>query len=152
MKGTQTIRVGLRQPGGADAIDPQFEVKVIAPGENEVTVPNRTPVNDPEGGYRLVYDPALPGEYVVKVSAKGKDGKGVEVKGEAQARFFASPETSEEMLRTAADFDFMQKMAAAGGGKALRLDDLPQFLKDPEGNAGREHQTQAPLPARLASG
>jgi hypothetical protein len=133
VKGTQSIRVGLRQPGGADAIDPQFEVKVIAPGEDEKAVPTRSPVNDPDGGYRLVYDPILPGEYVVKVSAKGKDLKGAEVKGEAVARFFASPEVSEEMLRTAADFDFMQKLAAAGGGKALRLDDLPQFLRDLKG-------------------
>jgi hypothetical protein len=120
----------LRQPGGADAVDPQFEVKVIAPGEDEKAVPTRSPVNDPDGGYRLVYDPTVPGEYVVKVVAKGKDGKGAEVKGEAVARFFASPEVSEEMLRTAADFDFLQKLAAAGGGKALRLDDLPQFLRD----------------------
>ncbi|HEY2786543.1 MAG TPA: hypothetical protein VGJ05_16375 [Fimbriiglobus sp.] len=130
VKGTQTIRVGLRQPGGADAVDPQFEVKVIAPGEKEDAVPNRTPVSDPDGSFRLVYDPTRPGEYVVKVVAKGKDGKGKDVKGEAVARFFASPEVSEEMLRTAADFDFLQKMAAAGGGKPLRLEDLPQFLKD----------------------
>ncbi len=130
VKGAQTIRVGLRQPGGADAVDPQFEVKVIAPGEKEETVQNRTPVSDPEGGFRLVYDPTLPGEYVVKVVAKGKDGKGGDVKGEAVAGFFASPEVSEEMLRTAADFDFLQKLAAAGGGKSFRLEDLPQYLKD----------------------
>jgi hypothetical protein len=133
VKGTQTLRVGLRQPGGADAVDPSFEVRVAGPGEDPKTVAARSPVADPDGGFKLPYDPSVPGEYVVTVAAKGKDGKGGEVKGEATARFFVSPETSEEMLRTAADFDFLQKLAAAGGGKALRIDDLPQFLKDLKG-------------------
>jgi uncharacterized membrane protein len=130
VRNTQTVRVGLRQPGGADALEPKFEVKVLAPGEPETQAKSPPVVPDPEGGAKFVYDPPLPGEYVVKLTATGKDAKGNEVKGEATARFFASPEVSEEMLRTAADYDFLAKLAGAGGGKSLRLEDLPNILRD----------------------
>ncbi len=128
--GKQTIRVGLRTPGGAPAKEPQFTVKVIAPGQDEAAAPPRTAVPDADGGYKVAYDPAAPGEYTVKVAAVGRDKDGKEVKGEASARFLAYPEVSDEMLRKAADHDTLRKIAAAAGGQFHRLDELPAFLKE----------------------
>ena len=132
----QRIKVGLRAPGGADAVDPKFQVKVIAPGETEAASPPRNVIPDPNGGFVVPYDPRISGEYTVKVSGVGsfKEGDAMkEVKGDATARFIAYPETSDEMLRTAADHDYLQKLAADGGGKFHRLDELPAFLKELKG-------------------
>jgi len=127
----QGIAVGLRGKNGAIVIDPKFEVKVFAPGD--ATGTPRPVIADANGGSKVSYDIRTPGEYTVTVKANGKTAMGEDVSGEATARFLAYPETSDEMLRTAADPDFMQKLAAAGGGKAMRLEDLPEFLKEIKG-------------------
>ena len=128
----QTIEVGLRAPGGAPATTPQFEVKVIAPGETEATARPRPVIPTADGKFKITYDPAVSGEYVVRVVATGIDpADGTSrVKGEAQARFLAFPETTDEMLRVAADPPYLQKLAETGGGKFLRLEDLPRFLSE----------------------
>lgn len=134
--GKQRIKVGLRAPGGADATDPKFQVKVIAPGETDASAPPRTVLPDPAGGFVVPYDPRVPGEYTVKLAASGtfKDGDAAkEVKGDATARFLAYAEASDETLRTAADHDVLQKIAAAGGGKFYRLDELPAYLRELKG-------------------
>jgi hypothetical protein len=128
--GKQTIRVGLRGPGGAPAQDPKFDVKVIAPGQNEAAAQAKTPVPDPDGGFSVPYDPAAPGEYTVKLSATGHDKDGKPVKGEASAHFLAYPEASDEMLRKAADHATLRAIATAGGGQFHRLEDLPAFLRE----------------------
>ena len=64
------------------------------------------------------------------VTATGKAADGKEVKGEAAARFLAYPETTDEMLRKAADHDVLRKIASAGGGQFHRLEDLPGFLRE----------------------
>lgn len=144
--GKQTVRVGLRSPGGAPAKDPQFAVKILAPGEAEASAQPRTVVPDPDGGFQVPYSPTAPGEYTVKVSAVGKDKDGKEVKGEASARFLAYPEASDEMLRKAADHDTLRKIAAAGGGQFHRLDELPAFLKE---LAAQPLETVKPKPKYL---
>jgi hypothetical protein len=128
--GKQTIRVGLRGPGGAPAQDPKFEVRVIAPGQNEAAAQAKTPVPDPDGGFSVPYDPAAPGEYTVKLSATGHDKDGKPVKGEASARFLAYPEATDEMLVKAANHAELRAIATAGGGQFHRLEDLPAFLRE----------------------
>jgi hypothetical protein len=144
--GKQTVRVGLRSPGGAPAKDPQFTVKVLAPGQDETAAQPRTVVPDPDGGFQVTYNPTAPGEYTVKVAAVGKDKDGKEVKGEASARFQAYPEASDEMLRKAADHDMLRKIASAGGGQFHRLDELPAFLKE---LAAQPLETVKPKPKYL---
>ncbi|HVK17997.1 MAG TPA: hypothetical protein VM533_13695, partial [Fimbriiglobus sp.] len=144
--GKQTVRVGLRSPGGAPAKDPQFTVKVLAPGQDEAAAQPRTVVPDPDGGFQVAYSPTAPGEYTVKVAAVGRDKDGKEVKGEASARFQAYPEASDEMLRKAADHDALRKIAAAGGGQFHRLDELPTFLKE---LAAQPLETVKPKPKYL---
>lgn len=125
----QTVRVGLRGQGGAEIKDANFQVKVIAPGQNAGQGETKPSVADPNGGAKVAFNALVAGEYTVTVAATGKDNQGAEIKGEASARFFAYPDVSDEMLRTAADHEFLKSLAGAGGGQFLRLDDLPQFFR-----------------------
>ena len=63
----------------------------------------------------------------------GPDGKPQKYRG--TARFLAFPDVSDEMLNVAAAPQFMEKIASASGGKALRLEDLPDFLKELKGQS-----------------
>jgi hypothetical protein len=90
-------------------------------------------VFDPNVGTKTAFKAAVAGEYRVMVSAVGKDSKGAEVKGEAMASFFAYPDVSDEMLRTAADHEFLKSLATSGGGQLMRLDDLPNYFKELKG-------------------
>ena len=131
--GKQTIHVGLRTPTGADAENPSFEVRVVAPGEDAANAQPLSVVPDAEGGFKLPYDPSLPGEYTVEVKATGSatiEGETKPIEGEASARFLAYPEVSDEMIRVAADHDLLRRVASAGGGKFYRLEDLPKFLEE----------------------
>lgn len=129
----QGIKVGLRGPNGAEVADAKLEVKVIGPNETEATAPPQAVVIDPNGGNRVNFRPTGPGEYTVKLIASGKTPDGKEAKGEASAKFLSYSEVSEEMVRTAADPEFLQKVATAGGGRAYRLDDLLGYLKELKG-------------------
>jgi len=128
--GRQTVRVGVRQPGGAAALEPKLVVKVLAPGEAEATAPARPYLPDAEGAFKVLYEPAAPGEYTVKVTGSGKDAKGAAIEGEASARFFAFAVATDEMLVKSAKPDVLQRIATAGGGQFRRLEELPKFLKD----------------------
>lgn len=129
----QGIRVGLRGKNGAVVIDPKFEVKIIAPGETEANAKTSPVVADPNGGSRVNTNPDLPGEYTVKVVASGKTAAGEDVEGEATAKYLVYPEASDEMIRTAADHEYLQKLSNSGGGQFYRLEDLPAFLEELKG-------------------
>ncbi len=127
----QEVKFAIRGQNGAAVVNPTFDVTVFAPGD---AIGKKVDVEaDPAGGSILNYNPGAAGEYTVKVTASGKTAKGEDVKGDASAKFIGYPETAEEMIRTAADPDFMAKVAAASGGKAYRLDELPGFLKELRG-------------------
>ena len=66
---TQTLDLTLRQPGGADVLNPQFVVKVIAPGQKPEEAAPRPWVPRKEGGGRATFDPPVPGEYEVTLDA-----------------------------------------------------------------------------------
>ncbi len=75
-----------------------------------------------------------PGEYTLVVRGKGKDVDGTEVSGQARARFIVYRDDT-ELLRQAADHDFLRKLATAGGGKFYRADELPKVLRELERTA-----------------
>jgi hypothetical protein len=129
----QSIRIGLRTATGVEATEPKFDVRIVAPGQKPEEGQTATAIADAKGGNKVEFDPKLPGEYTVVLKAEGKDATGKELKGDATARFIAYAEASDEMLRAAADHDFLEKLAKTGGGKAYRLDDLPGFLKELKG-------------------
>ncbi|CAN5631689.1 Ig-like domain-containing protein [soil metagenome] len=132
VRGKQNIRVGLRTPEGADAKDAVYEVKIVAPGQTAEQAATR-PVLVTDKGTQVLFDPPTAGEYTVLLKAVGKDGTGKEVKGDATSRFLAYPEASDELLRAAADLEYLERLARAGGGQPHVLSDLPQFLSELKG-------------------
>jgi hypothetical protein len=139
----QTVRVGLRGPGGAELKDAAFTVKVTQPGQTADAAETKPAVADPAGGAKVAFNATTAGEYTVTVAATGKDATGADIKGEASARFFAYPDVSDEMLRTAADHEFLKSLASAGGGQHYRLDDLPQYFR---GLVGQPLENAKPKP------
>jgi uncharacterized membrane protein len=118
------LSMGLRK-AGVDLPGGQFEVKVISPQKVETTVPA---ARDKDENRATFWKTDAPGEYRVVVSGKGKDGAGQEVTGQATARFLVYQDDA-EMLRRAADHDFLKRLAATGGGDFRRPDGLTDFLK-----------------------
>src|SRR5205085_145307 len=70
-----------------------------------------------------------PGEYRMVVKGSAKDADGSTVSGEASARFIVYADDT-ELLRPAADHDFLQRLSSAAGGQALLADELPKFLEE----------------------
>jgi hypothetical protein len=72
----------------------------------------------------------VPGEYHVTVRAFVKeDGKERKLDDEGKVRFLVYQDTA-ELAQQAANHKFLADLAAAGGGKAHRLDELPGFLRE----------------------
>ena len=149
----QTIWVGLKSPLGGDDPNAELEVKILPPGqdrpEDEAKAPKQTVLKTTKDGKpanKVLFKPPAQGEYTVVVNATGKGPDGQTQKFRGTARFIAFPDVSDEMLRVAADPQFMEKIALASGGKALRLEDLPDFLKELK---GQKIDTLKPKPRYL---
>lgn len=141
----QTLRVGVKNPAGGDDPNAELTVKIVPlpegraepdPAELEKAKPE-TVVRDKDGA-KVLYRPRAKGEYFAVLTSPKKDADGKTVMGpdgkpemlRATAKFIAVPDTSDEMLRTNADPEFLARLAVSTGGKALRLEDLPSFLRD----------------------
>jgi hypothetical protein len=147
----QTVRVGLKKPDGGDDPTAPLTVRIVplAPGqqepkpEDERKAPVQTLLTEIDKESKLPFRKVLfraptPGEYFVSVTTPAKkadgspelnpDGSPKLLRG--TAKFIATPDVSDEMLYVNASQDFMQKLALPTGGKALRLEDLPGFLKE----------------------
>ncbi len=133
VRGKQTIAVGLRTPEGAEVESAELKVKIVAPGQTLEQAAERPVQVNPDGTRKVLFDPPLPGEYTVSLKAVGKDATGKEVQGEASARFIAFPEASDELLRAAADVEYLDRLARASGGQPHVLADLPAFLSELRG-------------------
>lgn len=118
--------VKLRGRGGVEVKDARFEVKVTGPRKDENPVPTAREQGDERGTF---WKTDVPGEYRMVVHGKGKDHDGKETSGEASARFLIYQDDA-EMVRQAADHEFLSKLANAGGGKAYRAEDLPRVLQE----------------------
>jgi uncharacterized membrane protein len=118
------LSMGLRK-GGVELPGGQFEVKVISPEKVETAVPA---ARDRDENRATFWKTDAPGEYRVVVSGKGKDAAGQQVSGQATARFLVYQDDA-EMLRRAADHDFLKRLAATGGGEFRRPDALGDFLR-----------------------
>jgi uncharacterized membrane protein len=119
--------VGLRGKTGLDLADAKFDVQLIGPDK---TPPEAiASAHERDGQRGTVWKTEKPGEYRLVVKASGKDVDNTIISGEATARFIVYQDDT-EMLRQAMDDDFLKKLALAGGGKALRADELGKFLTD----------------------
>lgn len=119
--------VGLRGKGGVEAPEAHFDVTVIDPKGAELTVPTAQENNGERG---IFWKTDLPGEYRLVVRGHGKDAEGNAIpEGKASARFLIYQDDA-EMVRRAADHEFLAKLANSGGGKLHKAEDLSRFLKD----------------------
>lgn len=126
--GKQGFRVELRGKAGTPLPNATFEARVVTPGGAEVTVPVGREHEEDRG---VFWKTDEAGEYKIFVTGHGKnpDGTPVEQETTAPARFLVYQDDS-ELLRQAADHEFLARLAAAGGGRAYRADDLPAFLQE----------------------
>ena len=141
----QTVRVGVKKPDGTDDPAAPLTVRVVplAPGQQEPKpdderkAATQTVLADKDGR-KVLFRPPAPGEYFVSVTSPAKKPDGTPERNadgtpklhRATAKFIAVPDISDEMLRVNADPLFLERLAVPTGGKALRLEDLPGFLKE----------------------
>jgi uncharacterized membrane protein len=118
------FRVGVRSKGGLDLKDATYKVEVVGPEDVRTPVSITHGVSDDVGIFTKTN---AAGEYRIVVQGEGKDPSGEVVSGTASARFLVY-EDDLEMMRRAADHDFLKKLANAGGGQFHRIEDLPAFL------------------------
>ncbi len=112
---------------GQPVKDPQFKVKVTAPNKAEGEVPVTLEGGEHRGFYWM---PDVPGEYKLEASVKGKDAEGNDLSPNPGVAHFLGHSQDYEMLRPAADHDFLGKLAAAGSGRFQIADErkLAQLL------------------------
>lgn len=155
--GEQTVRVGMKKPDGSDDPAAPLAVRILPlpPGqpepkpEDEKKASPQTVLTDKDGRKVLFRAPA-PGEYFVAVTTPAlkadgtpelnADGTPKVIRG--TAKFIAVPDVSDEMLQVNANPDAAARLSLPTGGKALRLEDLPGFLKElkaePQSDAGKK--------------
>jgi uncharacterized membrane protein len=149
--------VGLRGKGGVDAAKANFDVKVLGPKN----VTTQVPTSPQSGGERgTFWKTDVPGEYQIKVTGWGTDAEGKPIeRTEASARFIVYQDDA-ELVHRAADYDFLQKLASVGGGKFMKAEELPKFLRDlpsrplpqakPKGELWPDWRTPATTPFQAA--
>jgi uncharacterized membrane protein len=134
VNGRQTIRMGVRDKRGDEMPDAVIQYQVL--GENEA--PDKSKAKraerDPQGGARATFETKLPGEYRVVAWGEGTDPGGEKITGDATARYVVYPEVSDEMLRPAANPEFLLALENTANGTAQdvarRADRLPAFLEE----------------------
>jgi uncharacterized membrane protein len=124
------FRVKMRGKGGVEIApeNTQIEVSVRQPDGTEI----KAPVADQQGELRGSFlKTDFPGEYelIARGSGKERDGTVLENLPAARARFVIYRDTA-EMARQAADHAFLERLAAAGGGKAYQAEGFKQFVRD----------------------
>src|SRR5262249_4345389 len=104
------------------------QVSVVAPDGVQTQVPTAWERGEERG---IFWKTDAPGEYQLVAKAWGTDtdGKPLTDLPSANARFFVYQDDA-EMSRQAADHEFLNKLAAAGGGKLHSPEDLKPFLKE----------------------
>jgi uncharacterized membrane protein len=137
--------VRLRGKGGVDIPekDAHFEVTIIGPQQVETKVPTAREHGQERGTF---WKTDVPGEYTLVARGWGNDtdGKPLENLQPARARFVVYQDEA-EMARQAADHEFLNKLANAGGGKFHQPEELKQFLKELAGTALPQNKTKAKL-------
>jgi hypothetical protein len=137
VNGEQTLRLGVKLPSGQDDPNAEMTVKIlplppgkIEPDAAEIDKAKPETVMRDDKGAKVLYRPRAKGEYFAVLTSPKKDAEGKPMLLRATAKFIAVPDTSDEMLKVNANPENMKRIADASGGKALRLEDLPSFLKE----------------------
>jgi uncharacterized membrane protein len=122
--------VKLRGKGGVEVPEPDahFEVNVVGPAGEHIAAPTARESGVERGTF---WKTDSPGEYQIVVRGWGKDSDGTPLADlpPATAHFLVFQDDA-EMARQGADHEFLEKLAAAGGGAFHQAIDLPMFLKE----------------------
>ncbi|HEX3316026.1 MAG TPA: hypothetical protein VHR72_14105 [Gemmataceae bacterium] len=111
---TLSFRTGFR---GVEAKGATYVGKVIGPNKEEYPLP--LPGDPAKTGH---FAPPAVGEYMIEVVGKGTLPSGQAIEEKARARFLVIEE-DRETQRIAADFDLLEKLAIAAGGKFAHADE-----------------------------
>jgi uncharacterized membrane protein len=126
LRGDLGFSVGVRSRGGVDLKDGVYTVEVVGPDGVKTQVTTARTATEDRGTFVKT---DAPGEYLIAVKGEAKDpSSGEVIKGEQSAHFIVYDEDI-EMMRRAADHDFLKKLATAGGGDFHRVEELPDFLR-----------------------
>jgi uncharacterized membrane protein len=120
------FNVGMKSKTGAAITNGTYKAEVIGPNGERTPVTTARTGSEQRGTFARADSP---GEYRLEVSGEGKDDKGDVVSDKASVRFLVYDDDV-EMQRRAADHDFLDKLAKAGGGKLYQANDLPGFLRE----------------------
>ncbi|HKA06639.1 MAG TPA: hypothetical protein VKD71_05230, partial [Gemmataceae bacterium] len=137
--GRQTLRMGVRDKRGDEVPESSLKYQIVGPNEPVDEKKAKPAERDPKGGGRTSFEAKVPGEYKVVVWGQGTDAAGEKITDEATARYFVYPEVSDEMLRPAANPEFLLALENAANGTAMdvarRAEQLPKFLEDMKSKA-----------------
>jgi uncharacterized membrane protein len=127
---------GLRGKTGIDLPGAEFSVKVVGPHQEQCRV---TTIKEGKGYRGTIGSAPTAGEYRLVITGKGKDSDGSEVKDEKVARFLVALEDFEG-TSTAADHDFLGRLASESGGSFTPADEqqLLKFLEALKGQVRSE--------------
>ena len=136
--GRQNVRMGIRDKRGDDIAEGEIRYQVHGAGEQADKSKSKRAERDPKGGSRTSFEERVPGEYRVTAWGEATDINGEKITGDASARFVVYPEISDEMLRTAAQPEFLLALENTANGTALdtvrRADRLPDFIEKMKAN------------------
>jgi hypothetical protein len=136
--GQQKITMGLRDKRGDDVPNADLKFQVVGPGEQPLKEKAKRPDRDPKGNGTTSFDAKVPGEYRVVVWGEGKDANNETISGDASARYMVYPDISDEMLRPAANPDFLLALENTANGTARDtipgVDQLPTKIKEMRDN------------------
>jgi len=124
--------------GGHDIPEADIRYQILRPGEAPDEAKAKRAERDPNGGARVSFEAKVPDEYTVVAWGAGTDPTGEKVTGDAKARYVVYPEVSDEMLRPAANPEFLLALENTANGTAQdaarRADQLPKFLEQMRSN------------------
>ena len=152
--GKQSIKVGLRQPGGAEAKDVYLRSRrrLSAPGRRRRRVQNQPVVTDPAGGYRSALRPAAAGRVHGRSQGerKGRGRQGGQRRRRRPGSWLTrtSPTSSCERRPTPTTWRRSPWPAAV---RRIRLEDLPGVLEGTLGSTAGGGEAEAAVPAGLAA-
>ena len=138
VNGRQNVRMGVRDKRGDTVAKADIRYQIHRANEPADKSKAKRAEPDPNGGARVSFETKIPGEYRVTAWGDGADANGEKITGDASARFVVYPETSDEMLRTAVQPEFLLALENTANGTARdavrQADRLPEFLESMKAN------------------
>jgi uncharacterized membrane protein len=117
--GRQNVRMGVRDKRGDEIPEAEIRYQVLGPGEQPDQNKAKRAERDPKGGGRTSFEARVPGEYRVVAWGKATTPDGETIEDSAIARYVVYPDVSDEMLRPAANPEFLLALQNTANGTAV---------------------------------